>query len=286
MDFKENVSDFFKEIKERVSSPFFSSFVIAWLIINWRVPVALIFTTHEVIKAGEDNYYIQLINDKVDFMSGFAWPLLSSFVYCFGYPWLRNKIEEAQAYYRKVGGNRVLEISEGSNVPIQRLIEQRKKYIERSKELEDAIKREAEILQENVDLKKQVTDYATKTGNLEGELGKWKINENAILGRWFVTEVTAEGNQLNRGLIYEFSMGRCTFYEGRTAVYHYRIESFTYNPERKQINFLLTPTYENANAPLMQFHLISTEGHEILTGYENGKQIIFKKSAQSSFIAI
>jgi hypothetical protein len=36
----DKVADFFKDVKERFSSPLFSSFIIAWLIINWKVPVA------------------------------------------------------------------------------------------------------------------------------------------------------------------------------------------------------------------------------------------------------
>jgi hypothetical protein len=54
----DKLSDFFKDLKERVSAPLFSSFALAWLIFNWKIPIALFFYKNQNLSADGYNSYI------------------------------------------------------------------------------------------------------------------------------------------------------------------------------------------------------------------------------------
>src|SRR5688500_18619166 len=88
----DKLSDFFKDLKERVSAPLFSSFALAWLIFNWKIPIALFFYKNQNLSADGYNSYIDLISKNIIPANTLWKPLLAALFYTFGYPVIRTYI--------------------------------------------------------------------------------------------------------------------------------------------------------------------------------------------------
>jgi hypothetical protein len=39
----ENINEFIKNFRKRLSSPFFFSFIVSWVLANWKVTIALLW---------------------------------------------------------------------------------------------------------------------------------------------------------------------------------------------------------------------------------------------------
>lgn len=50
-------------IKERYSNTFFFSFVASWLILNWEIPIALLFHNNELLQRDCSETYVNFINN-------------------------------------------------------------------------------------------------------------------------------------------------------------------------------------------------------------------------------
>src|SRR5207302_5085956 len=99
----EKISDFFKELKERISSPLFFSFIVSWLIWNWRIPVALLFYKPSDLIADGYKSYFDVIEKDLHTNYIFCYPLLSAIGYTLLYPLLRSCIEALNTFFRTRG---------------------------------------------------------------------------------------------------------------------------------------------------------------------------------------
>ena len=80
---------------ERVKSPFYSSLIVAWLVFNWRIVVALFFYDELVNNQDKISYIIGLLNDTD---VSVIYPLISAFVYLFVLPKIDELVFEYVEY--------------------------------------------------------------------------------------------------------------------------------------------------------------------------------------------
>ena len=140
----DKISDFFKDIKDRLSNPFISSFIITWLIFNWRVPVSLLwYSQAELVNIGHRSHF-DFINKLYSFQWFIIWPTVSAFAYTFLFPFFRNEILVFNAWIKSKGSKRIFKASGEGKVPMSRYILLRENYNNQSKKLEDVINREGE----------------------------------------------------------------------------------------------------------------------------------------------
>jgi hypothetical protein len=188
----EKITDLFKDIKDRLNNPFFSSFLISWVIINWKILLVLIFYKQSDLKSDYYLSYLDFIEVNGSWWRCFWAPTLSGLTYTFIFPAFRNVILATSAWYKTWGTDWNLKISKAGQVPVTKYISLRKKYQDRTLELVNVIKGENDIVLKNAELttrnetlqlalsekdyefKQQLSDLS-KINSIERIIGKWHI---------------------------------------------------------------------------------------------------------------
>jgi len=85
------IKEIWTEFKDRITSPFFGSFVISWLIWNWQIPVVLLFYKLEDLVEAKTTY-IDFILRHQSFWFMIFFPAAFAFSYTFGYPHFKRWI--------------------------------------------------------------------------------------------------------------------------------------------------------------------------------------------------
>jgi len=116
----DKVSEFFKELKNRFSNPLFFSFVIGWLVVNWKIVVGLLFYSNAQLQKDGYSSYFDLIFKTSNFEKTFFFPLLIAIGYTFFFPIIRNLIAMFNAWNHKVGNKKVLEISNEGKISVSK----------------------------------------------------------------------------------------------------------------------------------------------------------------------
>lgn len=194
----DKVSDFFKELKERLSNPLIYSYIISWLIINWQIPISLFFYSQKELK--EDGFisYIDLISKKYSAWSFIIYPLILALLYTFLFPFIRNGILAFQTWIKKWGTDLNLKIAETGKVSMLKYIQLRENYHSQTKLLEDLYAQESSFITENDKLKTDNITLTTEKNYLLSELDRWnKLNSPGILnGEWELKSKIPDSNNL------------------------------------------------------------------------------------------
>lgn len=182
----DKVYDFMKEMRFRLSSPFFSSFIISWLVINWRIPVGLLFYSQDDLQTDGYDSYFDLIEKSFHWGASIVLPIVSASVYSFGYPWLRNKIMNANTYFNTKGIQKNLDISKDGKVPFTMLLDMAKKYKEAVLAIETNIENEAENKERYEKLLIDYQKLMTESNEVANERSIWEQTNDPIflLGTW------------------------------------------------------------------------------------------------------
>lgn len=101
----ENINATKNFIFDRVSNPFIFSFIISWLISNYKIILAVFTSTSESFIF---EYKIQLIHDYLELTHSLFLPLFVAVIYTFGYPYIDRVIS-------KFSLNRKLDIRNDKN---------------------------------------------------------------------------------------------------------------------------------------------------------------------------
>jgi len=77
----DTLKDFWKDIKDRISTPFFSSFVISWIIFNYPIVIALLFYKQSELKVDGYSSYLNMIKSCYDSRYMIKYPLIAAALY-------------------------------------------------------------------------------------------------------------------------------------------------------------------------------------------------------------
>lgn len=72
-------------LKERITSPLAGTFMLSWMVINWRI-LAILFASETTIEA----QIVVIVRDYISWESGFCYPALSASFFTLIYPWLAS----------------------------------------------------------------------------------------------------------------------------------------------------------------------------------------------------
>lgn len=96
---------FFTPFYERVKNPFMGSFIISWLIVNWRIPYVTFFLDNKDVKLLDitKDTKIEYIQTFIDWPHFFCWPLFGAIMYvtvvqllAFGFSWIMERVAQQQ----------------------------------------------------------------------------------------------------------------------------------------------------------------------------------------------
>lgn len=187
------IKELYNDLKSRVSNPLISSFIISWLIINWRIPVGFVFYKQtELINDGYKSYF-ELVSNNYSFLNYILYPFIFSIVYTFGFPVIRTLISAFNTKIQKWSENWNLDISKDGSIPITKFLKIRENYKKQQLDLKELIESEGETKEQLDKLKIDYEKLLESNSKSIVELNKWRTaNENSKLdGRWEFTIINS-----------------------------------------------------------------------------------------------
>jgi len=275
----EKLSDILASVKERATNPFVFSFVISWLICNWRVTYALLwYDVNEVHREGFSTVF--------DFIEAqtfeYGRPIWIAVGYTFGLPIIKN-ISSVFASAINAGGSWLsFKISKDSPVSVDRYMNLRINLRRKEEQVADLInteeKRNAlynESQKQVIDIQAKLVDEQTqhlalKNVMVERHAENLRIFDfNLVQGRW-----TVDG--IREGMIIHVKPDRTVdVYLGVPARalkrYSGRLTRYVYFREERAVLFVVVPESKEINR--LYFDLIITRDNVGLTGHCNGDKV-------------
>lgn len=284
----DKITDFFKELKDRLSNPLISSFIIAWVVINWKIVIGLFAYDNKELAIDGYKSYLDLISQNLTTSKGLWQPLVVALFYTFAFPFLRNCILAFNSWIKTWGSNWNLRLSKTGKVPIDKYIQLRDVYTQRTELLENVLEKESKFLKENEEIKTNNLKLIGEKNDLEAQIRRWVDNNKIEIlnGEWEYTYNTSITKQKITNKIY-ISNGVITEIKNslNDSRARYFIENFHLNPESSQLIFAKVPA--KANEELIEIETIeATHFHSlqilkdftVLKGWEDRKiEIEYKK---------
>ncbi len=85
----EEIKKSFKSILyERTTSPFYGTFIISWLIWNWKIVYVTLFVSEKSIKTDKLSYLLN--NHLIDELNLIVWPIISTIALLTIFPFITN----------------------------------------------------------------------------------------------------------------------------------------------------------------------------------------------------
>lgn len=166
----ESLKEFLDQLKERLTSPFFFSFLIAWLVLNWQITIALFWWNDD--QWGNLNIF-QFIEANATLFRSLIYPLIFALGYTFGYPFFAMISNAVATFANTKAQNWQLSISKSSKVSIDKLLEERKQLQEKRTELESVVAEEKKYKSERdkavVDKESLEISLSAKTKEFENQ---------------------------------------------------------------------------------------------------------------------
>lgn len=218
----DKVFDFFKDLKERISSPFFSSFIISWIPLNWMFLNSIFKYDVTGFTLFYYSLYLEYTYSLLNYWNSLIIPFILAILYSFGYPFLRSWIEIADVWFKTNANDKKIEVSKSSKITIEKYMKLREIYERRTKTLEEVLEKEKETIerneqlinelnllrQENNELRISLTDKTQENndfkneivllkGSLDSEkikLSKYQEKEELIINKYKVEYLNGNWN--------------------------------------------------------------------------------------------
>jgi len=237
----EHLNNLFKNLRERLSSPLIFSFILAWLIINWKITIGLVIYKMPELKADGYHSYMDMVNHNINTLNVIVIPLLIALGYVFIYPLIRNAVTAFQTWTTSWGTNWELKVSRASHVPIEKYIELKKHTDGEIETLADIIKQQNGALTENDRQKAEIEKLIEERNEVRRDLETWKsVTDSKVLhGDW--------EQSFSPGSDQKAIVNRITFSPGTLEVHGSREDKWSilnfYNaPDARQLTFVAERT--------------------------------------------
>ena len=139
---------------ERVKSPFYSSLIVAWLVFNWRIVVALFFYDELVNNQDKISYIMGLLNE---IRISIIYPLVSAAIYLFALPWIDEYIFGYVERFKQRKLEKKIAITKAGKVDGVRHIDLYNRYMKQKDELAK-VEDDLRAQQEDIDKIKEERD--------------------------------------------------------------------------------------------------------------------------------
>ena len=266
-----------KNIKERLASPLFFSFILSWIIFNWEVTVALLWYDPEPKSLGHESL-IKYIRDNTNKEFSFIIPICFAIGYTLLNPIIKNLISAFRTWNSKWGGDWNLRILKGSKVPIDKHLAFRKNYDKRTKVLEDVITNESVTQKRIEETTTALFEEQNQKGKLMNELSYARdlvdnfTNLTVLEGNWIkVTERVLSDDSLTE----KFRIMQGSVYIENEQIFI--IQSFAYNKRNRNLSFVL---WHIKDSKFYSFIDVSFS-HNDLEGFEyrldSRSKVVFKR---------
>jgi hypothetical protein len=196
-DFK----DFFKDLRDRITSPLFGSFIVSWLLTNWNLVFMVLFNNADTLKQDRYKIIYNAFYQQPTFR--LLWfPLIGMSFYIFAYPWIKNYIKLYHAKRQADNDSQILDATRGYSIPLENYIEQLDSFEKEKKTLSGQIAEQIKIRDERNLAVSEATQLKSEKARLEianSNLGQQLSEANsmsygAIEGKWVADVTMANGS--------------------------------------------------------------------------------------------
>jgi len=181
-----DIKDLFKPISQRLSTPLFSSFIISWLIVNWRVIIGLIFFNKEDLQKEGYTSFIKFIEFYISQPGSLLWPIFGSIFYTFFFPFVRIGISAMYQYVKKISSIWNFRISKDGSVSVEQYLKHVQNYDSLKIQLQETIKQEGQYRVQNEKLSLENAKLESNAVHLVEELSHLKNDSkiSKLYGEW------------------------------------------------------------------------------------------------------
>ncbi len=174
----DRLKEILNNIKDRLTNPLIFSFICSWVVINWKIIVALFwYDTDQVEKAGFKTIF-DFVSYSINKQNSFIYPLLIALGYTILMPIVKNLIRALYSWASKWGESWNLKILKGGMISIDKYFKFRDDYDKRTKILEEIISKENELTHKYNSLNTTLLETKASENNLRQQLSE-KVNEMA-----------------------------------------------------------------------------------------------------------
>lgn len=243
MDF---LKDLFSPITERIRNQFYGTFIISWLIVNWRIWLAILSDPESLGGRDKMNYIADQIGIRqID--SLLLYPLIITGVYLFALPYLdywififterRKNIKHAKrvelGQLHPVSGKKHMELLLRYNSEIDRLAKLNSDIEEKQAEINEQSSENQKIINENSILKDKIEDFEVKFKANQTS----KLLSNVLKGEWLHKNKRTNTNEELKIERYNFENNEVKIIENRRAIPLYYVIITDFDPFEKKLKF-------------------------------------------------
>ncbi len=261
------------QFNERFSNPFIFSYVLSWIVLNWKIVVALLWYDSLQIKLSGANSIFDFIEINSDMERGVLYPLIGAFAYTFGMPILKNVVKAFNSWASKWGTSWSLSILKNGQISVNKYLKLRDEYQERTKVLSDVILKESEYLEkcsaletENLGIKDRNNELSRSIQNSDKIINNFS-NSRLLDGRWEMIFKNTEGKEIRKTILIEQSRYfEITSYNIKQEIYY--VKDFFYQENYNSICFILQSIIKENEKQIAKYEVIKLtfETQEYLVG--------------------
>lgn len=176
-EFKEVISG----IRERITNPLVSAFVLSWLVANWKFCYVLVFadTSDVLIFSGQTSKY-GYAQSLITKETSLCYPLTFAIFYVLLMPFAKGGIHLVTVWVKKIVTIRVEKNRIGDFVAFKKHLDLFNKYNKLKQNVTEYSKQEAELLEVKFNLEGEVNALQSQNENLAVDLS----NQNTLLQDW------------------------------------------------------------------------------------------------------
>lgn len=164
------IKEFFEELKIRISNPLISSFIISWLICNWKIVILLLFYRADDFPVEHSQTFMSYILANSSFVGSFFLPLTLALAYTFASPYVSAWVKLFHAQVSAKNVSDILESTDERSMPMKKFIKQMKDINEQEREIQDLAAVEGQIRIDMQNIEKENTVLQNKIINLKEEV--------------------------------------------------------------------------------------------------------------------
>ena len=255
----ETIKDFFEDVRNRLTNPFISSFIIAWMVSNWQITIAILYYNDEDNRITNSLSLIDFISQHLFIANMIIYPLLAAVIYTFGFPHFRAYIQRFQAGINTTNDDKILNITKEGHMPVTRYIKLKEDYAQKIDEISKIALDESKLVEINNNLitsletQKAENERIVKEFNTVNEqLSEWgAFNDIGLLNDTWQLEVI-ENSRVTNSAVFTIINQEATLTETGVET-QYQIEYYICNIKTKNLSFILIPKHLLHHS--LSFHL-------------------------------
>ncbi|WP_162799891.1 hypothetical protein [Pedobacter jeongneungensis] len=275
---EKTIKDVLSDFKDRLTNPFTSSFILAWLVNNYPITIGLIFYKQSELKKDGYGSFIDLINKHASWWHMLILPIAASLIYTFGFPWFKYLIH----WYR--GWIDVLDTNNLKTVQGKEII-LKEKYVELHNLYSDKLNIAADLTEEKLrnydEINKQnesIIDLKKELYNSKKQIEQFVMNndrKSALSNAYWISgkyAVDYHSPVLSRESKFgtEWILTRDSVTILGTL---YKYEGFTVNPENNNLVFFVPDLKVNDGSKIDQLFSFKFNDKNLLTLTSNSASI-------------